>query len=133
MPFGLDKLKTTVKADRAARLPPFMLVEFEKHGHTYTQNAGGSYVIPTREAENIKAILSTQSKSKEAPAKERGIAQTSFRFCYRSRSPRDLFSTGGRLNIHARRRILATLPLPSSVRTNLEHLLSFLTIWQTTV
>jgi hypothetical protein len=62
LPLGLDKLRKVLKADGTGRLPPFMLEEFEKHGNTYAQHAGGQYVVITREPENIRALLSTQAQ-----------------------------------------------------------------------
>ncbi|KIW67864.1 hypothetical protein PV04_07082 [Phialophora macrospora] len=64
-PFGLDKTFPTIKAERAGRLPAFMLQEFEKHGHTYTQQLPGQYVILTRSPANIEAVCKTHFKEYE--------------------------------------------------------------------
>ncbi|KIW99629.1 uncharacterized protein Z518_11042 [Rhinocladiella mackenziei CBS 650.93] len=55
----------TLKADRAGRLPAFMLQEFEKHGHTYTQRVNGQFVVLTRSPANIQTICKQRFKEYE--------------------------------------------------------------------
>lgn len=52
----------TLKAERAGRLPPFMLQEFEKHGHTYTQRVNGQLVVLTRSPANLRTICKYRFK-----------------------------------------------------------------------
>ena len=52
----------TLKAERAGRLPPFMLQEFEKHGHTYSQKVNGQLVVLTRSPANVYTICKQRFK-----------------------------------------------------------------------
>jgi hypothetical protein len=61
----------TIKADRAGRLPAFMLQEFEKHGHTYTQQLPGQYVVLTRSPANVEAVCRTRFKGASVPCLSR--------------------------------------------------------------
>ncbi|KIW31271.1 uncharacterized protein PV07_02933 [Cladophialophora immunda] len=65
LPFGLDKMLPTLKADRAGRLPAFMLQEFEKHGHTYSQRVTGQLVVLTRSPANVQTVCKTRFKDYE--------------------------------------------------------------------
>jgi cytochrome P450 len=49
-----------------------MLAEFESHGHTYTQHAAGTFVVITREPENIQALLGTKFRDFNLGADRRG-------------------------------------------------------------
>ncbi|EXJ71258.1 uncharacterized protein A1O5_05064 [Cladophialophora psammophila CBS 110553] len=55
----------TLRAERAGRLPAFMLQEFEKHGHTYTQRVTGQLVVLTRSPANVQTICKTRFKDYE--------------------------------------------------------------------
>ncbi|KAI0143135.1 cytochrome P450 [Xylariaceae sp. FL1272] len=59
-PFGLDKLLTTLRAEKQRRLPLLTLEEHDKHGDTYAQYAGGLFTVITRDPRNIAAVLSTK-------------------------------------------------------------------------
>ncbi|KAI9785321.1 MAG: hypothetical protein M1839_000338 [Geoglossum umbratile] len=72
LPFGLDKLINVLRSDAAKRFPPFMLAEFETHGHTYTQHAAGTFVVLTREPENIQALLGTRFRDFDLGGDRRG-------------------------------------------------------------
>lgn len=73
LPFGLDKYRAFAKAEKSNRLPILCLSEHEKHGDTYAQNAGGIYIMFTREPANLRAVLSTQFKDFELGDIRRGI------------------------------------------------------------
>ncbi|KIW18539.1 hypothetical protein PV08_02827 [Exophiala spinifera] len=61
--YGLSRMALpTLKAERVGRLPPFMLQEFEKHGHTYTQRVNGQLVVLTRSPANVHAICKYRFK-----------------------------------------------------------------------
>lgn len=60
LPFGIDKLLKTLKAERERRLPLLSLEEHEHHGDTYGQYAGGLFTIMTRDSRNIASLLSEQ-------------------------------------------------------------------------
>ncbi|KAF2260407.1 hypothetical protein CC78DRAFT_571219 [Lojkania enalia] len=62
LPFGLDKLRLVIEAEKLQRYPLLMLEEHEKHGDTYAQYGGGLYTIITRDTENIRALLARQFK-----------------------------------------------------------------------
>lgn len=62
-PFGLDKLRKVVEAERAKAYPLFMLEDHEKHGDTYCQWGGPMYTVITRDPRNIREMLSRQFKS----------------------------------------------------------------------
>jgi hypothetical protein len=49
-----------------------MLAEFETHGHTYTQHAAGTFVVLTREPENIQALLGTRFRDFDLGGDRRG-------------------------------------------------------------
>ncbi|KIW52271.1 hypothetical protein PV05_07922 [Exophiala xenobiotica] len=71
-PLGLDKMFPTLKAERAGRLPPFMLQEFEKHGHTYSQKVNGQLVVLTRSPANVHTICKQRFKDYELGADRAG-------------------------------------------------------------
>jgi hypothetical protein len=62
LPFGLDKLKTSLDAERRRRFPSLCFEEHERHGDTYAQHAGGQYIVLTRDPRNIRAVLLDQFK-----------------------------------------------------------------------
>ncbi|OAP54522.1 hypothetical protein AYL99_10970 [Fonsecaea erecta] len=61
----MPRMLPTLRADRAGRLPAFMLQEFEKHGHTYTQRVTGQLVVLTRSPANVQTICKTRFKDYE--------------------------------------------------------------------
>src|SRR4051794_28882450 len=57
LPFGLDKLRVVIAAEKLRRYPLSMLEEHEKHGDTYSQHSAFQYVIITRDTLNIREVL----------------------------------------------------------------------------
>jgi cytochrome P450 len=61
LPFGIDKLLKSLKAEKERRLPFLSLEDHERYGDTYGQYAGGLFTVLTRDARNIASLLSEQS------------------------------------------------------------------------
>ncbi|KAK8160804.1 cytochrome P450 CYP5202A1 [Phyllosticta citrichinensis] len=60
LPFGIDKLKKSLTAERKRKFPTLMLSDHEFFGDNYGQYAGGQFIILTRDPRNISAVLSKQ-------------------------------------------------------------------------
>jgi len=58
LPFGLDKLVKTLRAEKNRKLPALSLEDHERYGDTYGQYAGGMFTILTRDSRNISTLLS---------------------------------------------------------------------------
>jgi len=63
LPLGLDKLGKVIEAEKTRTYPLLMQHDHEKYGDTYSQSAGGAYVIITRDPRNVREMLSKQPKS----------------------------------------------------------------------
>ena len=59
-PFGIDKLRKSLEAEKKRKLPELCLKDHEIYGDTYGQYAGGLFTIITRDSTNISSLLSEQ-------------------------------------------------------------------------
>ncbi|OCT52311.1 Cytochrome P450 [Cladophialophora carrionii] len=118
-PLGLDKTLPTIKADRAGRLPAFMLQEFEKHGHTYTQQLPGQYVILTRSPANVEAVCKTRFKEYEIGADRAGN--------FRPLIGHGILALDGREWVKSRAMLRNTDHDFTQLETHVQHLLGRLT------
>ncbi|KAH9908662.1 cytochrome P450 [Xylariomycetidae sp. FL2044] len=59
-PFGLDKLRRSLQAEKERRLPVLSLEDHQRYGDTYGQYAGGLFTVLTRDPRNIASILTEQ-------------------------------------------------------------------------